>query len=500
MFSSTVDSENLYENLLASNSDSSYLDRALVYRSQLFELLSEYLNPQNFDSKAQDLQKELEQKIDTSNNDPVKALYYSKQIKAKILKTFIAKIFSRPQDFNLSFDTSPSYNDQLWTSQLLIDDFIYYGPVTILSLCPLLKEFEQLNENPLYQKLSQDIEYHQITEIRVNNQNDIFYEAVNRIFKWQIPFVSEEHLKTVIERIINEVNLLNKLCIKLNTSSPIADFEHPCGYIRASAVLPPAAEAPFLTLRIHPGEPYDLNKLISFGMLSKEMADFLIACQEAGTTIAIAGTMGSGKTTLLSALSEYWPDNGRKATIEDTPELRPKIDDLIKMRTIEHDRDDIQDIDVTRLTKACKRHSVRYVVLSEARDGSAWEILQLSQAILGCLMTFHYTLRSNNFLLDQALNTLCALCKQHKLAPQGLDMKHLIADMVQILILVEQSPIDSVRRITKIYYVTGFDELNGGNFKAVELFSFDQDLGFHLVNIASDFEDYLLTKGVKYKF
>jgi len=170
------------------------------------------------------------------------------------------------------------------------------------------------------------------------------------------------------------------------------------------------------------------------------------------------------------------------------------------MRTIEYERDDLKNIDVTRLTKACKRHSVRYVVLSEARDGAAWEILQLSQAILGTLLTFHYTLRSNKYLVDQALNTLVALCKQHPLAPAGDDIKYLIADMVQILILVEQSPLDNLRRLIKIYYITGFDSMNGGHFKSVELFSFDETNGFHKVNVCSEFEDYLSLKGVAYKF
>ena len=171
------------------------------------------------------------------------------------------------------------------------------------------------------------------------------------------------------------------------------------------------------------------------------------------------------------------------------------------MRTIEYENSELRNIDVTRLTKACKRHSVRYVVLSEARDSSAWEILQLSQAILGCLMTFHYTVRSNKFLVDQALNTLVALSKQHPLAPVGEDIKHQIASIVQILLLIEQDPVDNLRRVIKIYYVTGYDELNGGHFKATELFAFNKDeRNFEKVNISKDFEDYLAMKGVEYKF
>ncbi|MDD9899126.1 MAG: ATPase, T2SS/T4P/T4SS family [Candidatus Melainabacteria bacterium] len=496
MLDTTLERINIYGSELYSEQNLGYkhLERALNYRKLLYPVIDDYLNPQNLSLEAKNLQDQL-------NQIKTKDLYAGKAAKAQILDGFIEQIFKSPRTYGIALEQAPSINDKLWTKTLLVDDFIYYGPTTILSLCPILKSSVELEANPLYAFLKQTVDPAQVTEIRVNNHKDIYYEAVNKIHSWPIPFLSEAQLITIIERIVSESNLLHQANIAINTASPIADFEHPCGYIRASALIPPVAESAFLTLRIHPGEPYVLEDLVNFGMLSLQMQEFLMAIQAAGTTIAIAGTMGSGKTTLLSALSEHWPaDAGRKATIEDTPELRPRIADLIKMRTIESEREDIRDVDVTRLTKACKRHSVRYVVLSEARDGAAWEILQLSQAILGTLMTFHYTLRSNKYLVDQALNTLVALCKQHPLAPAGDDIKHLVADMVQILILVEQSPIDNIRRLIKIYYVTGFDSMNGGHFKFVELFSYDAEQGFHQVNICSEFEDYLKLKGVDYKF
>ena len=494
MLSTMIEKADIYGSDFKQDLKIGHLDRALSYRSIIYPVLDSYLSPQNQSLSAQTLQKQLEQIVETN-------LYQAKAMKAKILDSFIDELFKTPLVYRLSFDQAPSVNDKVWTKVLLIHDFIYYGPTTILSICPILKQFENLDSNPLYLLLKQNVEAEQITEIRVNNFKDIYYEAANKIFSWPIPFLSNAHLVNIIERIVSENNMLNNASISINNSSPIADFEHPCGYIRASALVPPAAEAAFLTLRIHPGDPYTLDNLLDFAMLSVDMKEFLLAIQQAGTTIAIAGTMGSGKTTLLSALSEHWPSaGGRKATIEDTPELRPRIADLVKMRTIEYERDDLKNIDVTRLTKACKRHSVRYVVLSEARDGAAWEILQLSQAILGTLLTFHYTLRSNKYLVDQALNTLVALCKQHPLAPAGDDIKYLIADMVQILILVEQSPLDNLRRLIKIYYITGFDSMNGGHFKSVELFSFDETNGFHKVNVCSEFEDYLSLKGVAYKF
>ncbi len=479
------------------------LERALSYRQILYPVIESYLDPQNQNSRSARLQRELDNAVPENLKNTAEDLYLAKAKKAEVLTSFIDEVFLNPSEHGVNFTTPPSVNDKLWANVILVHDLLYYGPTTVLTMERIFKKHEDLSTNPIFKILNDNTFGQVVTEIRVNNANDIYYECGNKILKWKIPFLSEKHLLAIMERMISESNILNNSSISLNASSPIADFEHPCGYIRGAGVISPAAEAPFCTLRVHPDDPYTLEELKNFGMLSEEMCDFLKVAQQAGTTIAIAGTMGSGKTTILSALSEHWPNVGRKATIEDTPELRPRIDDLIKMRTIEYDRDDLKNIDVTRLTKACKRHSVRYVVLSEARDASAWEILQLSQAILGSLMTFHYTVRGDKFLVDQALNTLVSLCKQHPLAPQGEDMKHQIASMVQILLLIEQDPVDNMRRVIKIYFINGYDEMNGGHFKYIELFEYsknEESRGFRLVNSCPDFEDYLAMKGIDYKF
>ncbi len=493
----------LYENSLEENLDKDinydYLSRSFKLRKLLYKLIENLSLETNSSIKALELKNKLESIDSSLSLTSIENFYQLKSKKAKVYSDLIEEIFANPQGFNLNLDFAPSSQDIEWTKTLLIHDLLYYGPVTLLSIARILIKDEFYSKNPLMLYMSQILEFQKISEIRVNSCEEIFVDVENKIIKWKIPFLDKKHLEIVIKRLISESNILNNSSIKINAASPIADFEHPCGYIRGSAVMPPASEKAFFTLRLHPDKAYTLNDLMSFAMFDEKIKALLVALQEAGTTIAIAGTMGSGKTTLLSALSEYWPDKGRKASIEDTPELRPNLSDLVKMRTIESDLSD--EITVTKLTKACKRHSVRYVILSEARDGSAWEILQLSQSILGSIMTFHYTLRSTFHLADQALNTLVALCKQNDLAPKNNDIKHLVADMVQVLILVEQSMLDNVRRIKKIYYVKGFDEANGGSFKAVELFGYNEDKNsFDFVSHCEELQEYLQSKGVNYKF
>ena len=476
-----------------------YLSRSLKLRVVLYELIEEMLLTSNLNLQAVEFRNRLEAITMPDEFRTPLEFYGHKSLQANIFAELIDDIFKNPGNYELELDFAPSSQDIEWTKTLLIHDLLYYGPVTLPSLMRVLQTDPFYQDNALVMYMNKVLDFSKISELRVNSKNEIYIDVENRIEKWHIPFINTAHVEIVIKRLISESNLLNSSSIKINNVKPIADFEHPCGYIRGSAVLPPAAEEPFFTLRVHPDKAYTLSNLKNFGMLDDKMQEFFMALQEAGCTIAIAGTMGSGKTTLLSALAEYWPDKGRKATIEDTPELKPNLSDLVKMRTIDSDMG--EEISVTKLTKACKRHSVRYVILSEARDGSAWEILQLSQAILGSIMTFHYTLRADMHLADQALNTLVALCKQNKLAPQNNDIKHLVADMVQILVLVEQSMIDNVRRIKKIYFVKGFDEANGGSFKAVELFSFNEDNScFEFVNHCEELISYMAAKGVQYSF
>ena len=494
----TLYQDSLEENL-DKDFDTDYLSRSLKLRILLYKLIEKLLLSTNISDLAIDLRSKLEAIESQNSLDSIELFYEQKSQKTKVFAGLIENIFAEPYRYGLNLNFAPSSQDIEWTKTLLIHDLLYYGPVTLVSLMRFLKKEDFYKDNPLVLYMNRILDYKKVSELRVNSIDEIYIDVENKTIRWKIPFLSEDHLEIVIKRLISESNILNNSSIKINAASPIADFEHPCGYIRGSAVIPPAAEKAFFTLRVHPDKAYTLNNLMQFGMLDEKMKSFLIALQQAGTTIAIAGTMGSGKTTLLSALAEYWPDKGRKATIEDTPELKPNVPDLVKMITIESYMGD--EISVTKLTKACKRHSVRYVILSEARDGSAWEILQLSQSILGSIMTFHYTLRSDYHLADQALNTLVALCKQNELAPKGNDIKHLVADMVQILLLVEQSMFDNVRRIKKIYFVKGFDEANGGSFKAIELFSYNEkESCFELANHCEELQEYLVSKGVNYKF
>ena len=314
MLNSLINQAKIYESSLSSEQENyqAQLYRVLEFRKLCYPVLSELLDPQR--SKHPLVQEYVKSQLNPKCS--IDDFYADKDRKASVLAKLIDEIFESALEYGLEFAASPSTSDRAWTKQLLIYDLLYYGPVTLLFMERIISKFQTLSSNPVKAFIDKQVHGGLINEVRVNDFEQIYFEANNKVYDFEISFISNEHLQQVIERMISENNILNNSSININSSSPIVDFEHPCGFVRGAAVIPPASESPLVTLRVHPSSPYTLVDLQERGMLDYKIYDFLKACQQAGTTMAIAGTMGSGKTTLLSALSELWLLMGEKQLLK----------------------------------------------------------------------------------------------------------------------------------------------------------------------------------------
>ena len=77
-----------------------------------------------------------------------------------------------------------------------------------------------------------------------------------------------------------------------------------------------------------------IEKLISYGSITQEIADKLEVLVKSKYNIFISGGTGSGKTTFLNALSNYIPKDERVITIEDSAELQiTGIENLVSLET-----------------------------------------------------------------------------------------------------------------------------------------------------------------------
>lgn len=224
-----------------------------------------------------------------------------------------------------------------------------------------------------------------ITEVMINGPEHIFIEQNGRLFKLDKQFESQRRLEDVIQRI---VGLAGR---EVNQANPICDTRLPDGS-RVNVVLPPIALCgPVLTIRKFSKTPMTIEKLISYGSITQEIADKLELLVRAKYNIFISGGTGSGKTTFLNALSNYIPKDERVITIEDSAELQIEgVENLVSLETRNANASGAGQITIRDLIKASLRMRPERIIVGEVRGGEALDMLQaMNTGHDGSLSTGH---------------------------------------------------------------------------------------------------------------
>lgn len=267
-----------------------------------------------------------------------------------------------------------SYQRQMSDEELaqIIDEKILQRaeemPMSLQDRLRLQKElFDSFRRLDILQELVDDPN---ITEIMVNGPGAVFLETGGMIGRWEKSFESKEQLIDLIQQIVGRVNRI------VNTTTPIADARLPDGS-RVHVVLEPVAlDGPILTIRKFP-EPMTMERLLEYGSISEEAADFLKKLTAARYNIFVSGGTGSGKTTFLNALSEFIPAEERVITIEDSAELRlSHIKNLVRLETREANAEGEGAIGIGELIRASLRMRPDRIIIGEVRGKEALDLLQ----------------------------------------------------------------------------------------------------------------------------
>ncbi len=240
----------------------------------------------------------------------------------------------------------------------------------------LLSEMTQLRQEVFHSLRKLDvlqdlIDDPSITEIMINGAEHIFVERAGKTQQLPIHFTSEERLLDVVTKIVSGCNRV------VNEASPIVDARLPNGD-RVNVVLAPAAlNGPILTIRRFPEHPIEVEDLIGFGSISRELAEYLGSLVRAGYNIFISGGTGSGKTTFLNAMSGYIPQYERVITIEDNAELQIRhIPNLVSLEARNANVEGCQPISIRDLIRTALRMRPDRIVVGEVRGGEALDMVQ----------------------------------------------------------------------------------------------------------------------------
>jgi len=283
-----------------------------------------------------------------------------------------------------------------------------------------------------------------ITDIMVNNKDEIFVEKNGKILLTNKRFISNDQVRATIDRIIAPLGR------RVDESTPMVDARLPDGS-RINAIIPPLSlKGPMITVRKFSQDRYTIEDLLHrFNSLSQPMADFLNACVIGRKNMIVSGGTGAGKTTLLNIISQFIPDNERIITIEDAAELRLTKTHWARLESrppnIEgRGRVSIRDLFVNTLRMRPDR-----IIIGECRGPEVLDMLQaMNTGHDGSLTTLH---------ANTTRDTLSRMSSMVLLSGIELPLRaiyEMAASAVHIIVQINRFS-DGSRKITEISELTG---------------------------------------------
>jgi pilus assembly protein CpaF len=209
-------------------------------------------------------------------------------------------------------------------------------------------------------------------------------------------------------------------------------------------------------MRRFPKEAMTVEKLISYGSITEEVAETLKLLVTSKYNVFVSGGTGSGKTTFLNALSNFIPRDERVITIEDSAELQIKnVDNLVRLETRNAGVDGKGEISIKDLIKSALRMRPERIVVGEVRGAEALDMLQaMNTGHDGSLSTGH------------ANGTRDMLSRLETMVLQGAAglpleaIRQQIASAVDIIIHLSRLR-DKSRKTMEIVEVLGYDTKTG---------------------------------------
>lgn len=327
------------------------------------------------------------------------------------------------------------------------------------------------------ERLMEEILSDSSTEVIMNGPNAIHYKSKGR--RYHIPEIDFKDAKTYH-------TIINKFILPYtDTKDRITDDSHliegqleiednnnpstPPAVARVTIIAPPVVKTAKVTIAKKSRRQYSVDDLAASGSMSHQMAEFLKAISRGKLTTVISGVSGSGKTTLLEALSHHFDRDDRVIVVEDTPELRLPLADVVNMVSYKPKpgEDKNKAITLEWLVAQTNRMRPDRIIVGETRGPEMAEFLLAANSGADGSMT---TLHANN--PRRTLSKMAALASRSSDTQDERSINRDIASTVQII--VQTGLIDDRHVITHIEEVSNIISVNSGAIATTTLFEFDR--------------------------
>lgn len=333
-----------------------------------------------------------------------------------------------------------------------------------------------------------------ITDIMVNNKDQVYVEDHGKLILTSKKFISDDQVRVVIERIIAPLGR------RIDESVPMVDARLPDGS-RVNAIIPPLSlTGPTLTIRKFAREHYTVEDLITrFNSVDRNTADFLSACVVARKNMIVSGGTGSGKTTFLNILSAFIPNDERIVTLEDAAELRLSQEHWVRLESRPPNIEGKGAIGIRDLFRNCLRMRPDRIVIGECRGGEVLDMLQaMNTGHDGSMTTVH---ASSTHDVMTRLDSMILM--------SGVELpiraiREMIASAIDLIVQTARLS-DGTRKIVQVTEITGMDDEMHLKMKDIFRFrqiSIDKEHGnkvigkFVATGHVPSFYDELITRGI----
>ena len=223
-----------------------------------------------------------------------------------------------------------------------------------------------------------------ISDILVNGPGQVYIEKNGILHKTGVFFKDDDHLMTIVERIVSKVGR------RIDESSPLVDARLQDGS-RVNVIIPPLAiDGPAVSIRRFGVNPLRMENLLANKTLTEEMAKMFDAMVRARLNILVSGGTGVGKTTLLNILTASVPASERIVTIEDSAELILQQEHVVRLETRPPNIEGRGTVTQRDLVRNALRMRPDRIVVGEVRGGEALDMLQaMNTGHDGSISTIH---------------------------------------------------------------------------------------------------------------
>lgn len=386
---------------------------------------------------------------------PVKASNDFLNLKEKLHALLVDKVNSTPTWVNYDDEQQKELIRQFIEGQL--SNSFSNIPLNKFEKDRLIKEIIQ--EAKGYGPLDPLLDDPTISDILVNGPNSVFVEKSGKLYKTNVTFKDNQHLRNIIERIVSKVGR------RIDEKSPMVDARLTDGS-RVNAIIPPLAlDGPSLSIRKFKHDAGDMNSLLRWGSLTKEMAETLSMAVKARLNIVISGGTGAGKTTLLNSLSSEIPNDERIITIEDSAELALQQEHIVRLETRPANIEGSGQISARDLVINALRMRPDRIIIGECRGAETLDMLQaMNTGHDGSLTTLHA-----NTARD-ALSRLETMVLYSGIDLPEKNIKSQISSAIDLIIQVSRLQ-DGSRKVTSVSEITGME---GNVISMQDIFVFEQ--------------------------